>query len=205
MWPLWGTVAWTWWLGDMLGILVVTPLILVWRSWPQPKYGRTAWLVSISYLLSAGLVSGAVFFGELGLARAYYAYPILVWAALAGAQRGVTAAVATVAALAVWGTTDQITLSGPEAVTRNILALQEFLGITTTSFLVMGAIVSERTQSQVALIQANKALQADIIRRKQAEERFTKAFTASPVALSITRLDNGCFVDVNDSFLRRNP
>lgn len=49
----------------------------------------------------------------------------------------------------------------------------------------------------------------DISRRKYAEEllrlseqRFSKAFHASPDPVSITRLRDGCLVDVNESFLR---
>ena len=48
----------------------------------------------------------------------------------------------------------------------------------------------------------------DISDRKRAEatlrlseERFAKAFRASPAALTITRLTDGCFLDVNESFL----
>jgi PAS domain S-box-containing protein len=36
---------------------------------------------------------------------------------------------------------------------------------------------------------------------RQAEERFEKAFRASPAALAVTRLADGLFVDVNDRFL----
>ncbi|MBI4188099.1 MAG: GAF domain-containing protein [Chloroflexi bacterium] len=36
---------------------------------------------------------------------------------------------------------------------------------------------------------------------RQSEERFAKAFHASPMALAITRLVDGCFVDVNDAYL----
>jgi PAS domain S-box-containing protein len=46
--------------------------------------------------------------------------------------------------------------------------------------------ISERKQAEAAL--------------RQSEERFSKAFHASPVAISITTLE-GCFLDVNDSFL----
>jgi PAS domain S-box-containing protein len=54
-----------------------------------------------------------------------------------------------------------------------------------------------------------QGLKIDISKRKQAEaqarqseERFSKAFRASPMAISITRLSDGYFTDVNDSFLR---
>ena len=36
---------------------------------------------------------------------------------------------------------------------------------------------------------------------KESEERFSKAFHSSPVGLSISRIDDGTFIDVNQSFL----
>jgi PAS domain S-box-containing protein len=36
---------------------------------------------------------------------------------------------------------------------------------------------------------------------RQSEERFSKAFRSNPQPMSITRLDNGLYVDVNESFL----
>ncbi|HET9221314.1 MAG TPA: PAS domain S-box protein [Roseiflexaceae bacterium] len=48
--------------------------------------------------------------------------------------------------------------------------------------------ITERTRTESAL--------------RQSEERFAKAFRASPAALSITRLADGRFVDVNDQFLQ---
>jgi PAS domain S-box-containing protein len=39
-------------------------------------------------------------------------------------------------------------------------------------------------------------------RQRQAEERFEKAFRASPAAISISALKDGRFVDVNDAFVR---
>ena len=54
-----------------------------------------------------------------------------------------------------------------------------------------------------------QGLKVDITTRKEAEaqarqseERFSKAFRASPIAISITRLSDGLFTDVNNSFLR---
>jgi PAS domain S-box-containing protein len=52
-------------------------------------------------------------------------------------------------------------------------------------------------------------IKIDITQRKEAEamarqseERFSKAFRASPIAVSITRVSDGLFADVNDSFLQ---
>jgi len=65
---------------------------------------------------------------------------------------------------------------------------------TFISILVLGVVivalnreVSERQRAGVSL--------------RQSEERFAKAFHASPAALSIARLDNGCLLDVNEKFL----
>ena len=39
------------------------------------------------------------------------------------------------------------------------------------------------------------------IRRRQAEDRFAKSFKANPQPISLTRVSDGLYVDVNDSFL----
>lgn len=54
-----------------------------------------------------------------------------------------------------------------------------------------------------------QGLKIDITKHKEAEtqarqskERFSKAFRASPTAISITRISDGSFADVNESFLQ---
>jgi len=46
------------------------------------------------------------------------------------------------------------------------------------------------------------AITRDIGDRKKAEERFYKAFHANPEPITIARLDDGMYIDVNESFLR---
>jgi len=46
------------------------------------------------------------------------------------------------------------------------------------------------------------AITRDITDRKKAEERFYKAFQANPEPITIARLDDGVYIDVNEGFLR---
>jgi PAS domain S-box-containing protein len=52
----------------------------------------------------------------------------------------------------------------------------------------------EHTQSALRHAEAGRTL---------SEERFTKVFQASPIAFSITTVDEGLFIDVNEAFERR--
>lgn len=65
------------------------------------------------------------------------------------------------------------------------------------------------SQVEVAGTKLYTVILRDITERKQAEEalrqseeRFAKAFRVSSAALSITRFADGCFIDVNESFLK---
>jgi two-component system, cell cycle sensor histidine kinase and response regulator CckA len=60
-------------------------------------------------------------------------------------------------------------------------------------------VINQRTAELRA---ANDVLKTQIRERTQAEERFTKAFRASPMPLAIRTLDQERYVDVNESFLR---
>jgi PAS domain S-box-containing protein len=55
---------------------------------------------------------------------------------------------------------------------------------------------------QRQLQQQNDQLQREIRDRQRAEERFTKAFRASPNPITLTRLPDWEFIEVNPSFLR---
>ncbi|HEY9738139.1 MAG TPA: ATP-binding protein [Trichocoleus sp.] len=55
---------------------------------------------------------------------------------------------------------------------------------------------------QHQLQQQNAQLQQEICDRKRAEEKFAKAFRASPSPITLTSLTDGQFLEVNPSFLR---
>jgi PAS domain S-box-containing protein len=66
--------------------------------------------------------------------------------------------------------------------------------------------VSDRKAAEEALRRANEALESRVRERTAAlhasEEKFFKAFAANPAALTLARVSDNRFVDVNETFLR---
>lgn len=61
--------------------------------------------------------------------------------------------------------------------------------------------VAEQVAQAIERKRSQAELRASADRLRQSEERFSKAFRASPIILSIARLADGQFIDVNEAFL----
>ncbi len=148
-WPsAWGT----WWLGDGIGVLVVTPVLL---AWAIPLAELRAWIVSlrIQRVLEAGLlllslvgVTRYVFGG--GHDYPYAVFPCLIWAAMRFGPRGAATAILVVSSLAVLGTlqgTGPFVKGSPN---QSLDFLQTFMGVVAMTTLVLAAAVAERDRSE---------------------------------------------------------
>src|SRR5260370_3779465 len=99
----------TWWLGDGVGAVVVTPLVLL--RWENPRLGWTGRQTIEVALLFLGLCSTAwvVFGGRFHSALKNYPFeylciPFLIWATFRFGRRKATTAVCALAVIATWGT-----------------------------------------------------------------------------------------------------
>jgi PAS domain S-box-containing protein len=91
-----------------------------------------------------------------------------------------------VAFLSIWGAVhERGPFTGPTPLS-NVLSLQLFLLFAAIPFMVLAALVEERKQSEEAL--------------KKSEEKFSKAFRVSPVALTVTSAKDHRYIEVNDTF-----
>lgn len=145
----------TWWLGDAIGALLVTPLILVWATRPRldisPHRMTEAALLMVGLIVASLLIYIVPITRSSGLGHEYVFFPLLMWAAIRFGQRGAVTATVLVSALAVAGT---VLGQGPfiQATTHeSLFALQIFMGITGATFLVLGASISERERSKEEL------------------------------------------------------
>lgn len=161
-----------WWLGDMMGILVVAPLLLVAcrhrRVLPQ---GRE--LAEAAVLAAAIVGISHAIFGTPELAgHGYYpaalaVFPLVIWGALRFGHWGAVGATSIISTLAIWGTSQG---SGPFAVTSMVDSLVgwcAFANILAVTGLLLAASRAEQQRDQAALEQARDHLEQRVLERTQ--------------------------------------
>jgi signal transduction histidine kinase/CheY-like chemotaxis protein len=146
------TLWWVWWLGDALGALMLTPLLVVWVDRSQVR--RQSALEG-SILLAALLAVSVISF--IGLPHVsgteYVVFPFLIWAALRFGPAGSVTATAAADVIAVWAThlgAGPFAGAGPE---QGLVPLQIFMAVAGTTGLLLGAVAAEdrRTKQELRL------------------------------------------------------
>ena len=150
-------IAWrAWWVGDMIGDLVVAPMILVWsRALAKgPRASRVYESAALAAI--AAITVTIVFISPLrttveGFSGIYLVYPVLIWAAVRFGPRGAISTGFIISAAAIIATVGG---SGPfvhAQLHQSLLALQIFVGVQAATFLVLGASIGERRETARAL------------------------------------------------------
>jgi PAS domain S-box-containing protein len=155
----------TWWTGDVLGGLIVAPVILAW-SGPGRREGSTRGLVEL-----VALSIGALIAAELGLGRFvdpgvlrqvdyhYLLFPFVIWAALRFGVRGAAIMTLTVATASVVHT---VRGAGPFiglTTTNTLFAVSCYLAAVAITGLVLAAAVRwERQEATQALAVSQQRL-----------------------------------------------
>ena len=191
--------AWrAWWVGDVIGDLLVAPAILVWAAAPGVRRATRHWVETVALTLAV-VVIGYLVFGTHADAfhQAYLIFPLMVWAALRYAQRGAASAAFAVSVIAVWGT---VTGHGPfvqGALYESLFGLQTFMGVTASTFLVLGASISERRAAIQAVTMAIAEQQRLHAERDIAHQRLVTVLEQSPIAIGIAEAPSGRFIFLN--------
>ena len=158
--------AWqVWWLGDAMGVLIVTPLFFPTRREFTTPFKKSSMIEPFALLFGLVATCLAIFGGRLGLgmkddALAFLAFPFVIWAAIR--FRGFGAAIATflIAAISVWATAHG---NGPFVKHNplyNAALLQIFIAVTAITGLVLGAVITERAEAEEASDTKDKLLRA---------------------------------------------
>jgi diguanylate cyclase (GGDEF)-like protein len=151
-WNLYGPIWLTWWLGDAVGALVFTPLVLLW--WENPRLHWTRKQMMELFFLFAGLfVTGwIVFLGPFhdilkDYPLEYLCVPFLIWAAFRFGRRKAATVIAFLAAIATWGTVHGFGPFSQEFQNTSLILLQTFIGIMAITTLALAAEVTEHNRA----------------------------------------------------------
>ena len=170
-----GTIWFTWWLGDAAGVLLVTPLLITWSTQPQlgwaPGQRIEAALLFLSLLIGMHVgFGGWLLDQDTHYPLTFVPLPWLVWAAFRFGPREAATAAAVTSGIAVWDTLNGLGPFVRDTINESLLLLQSFVGIVTVTILTMAALVAERRDAQARLRKAHDTLETRVDERTRETE-----------------------------------
>ncbi|MEU4443136.1 MASE1 domain-containing protein [Actinosynnema sp. NPDC050801] len=144
----WST--WTvWWTGDALGVLVLVPIVLAFRSLRLRNHPLRRWVEAAGLLVSTAVVMAVASTNDLRLM--YLVFPFLIWAALRFQHLGTAPCALVATTLAARGAARS---TGPFAdldLVVRMVTLQAFNGTAVLTALLLSAVIAERNAARRAI------------------------------------------------------
>ena len=158
-----------WWLGDVVGILLITPLIYTiynnrYITYSLIDMGEIFSLFTL-FVLFIQFVFGAYLENQVIYSLPFLVIPLLMWVAYRFSSRETSIAVLLVALGATIGT---INGYGPFVHTNvniSLMVLQLYLGVIAVLALVLSASVEERKNTQKEAVRLGESLERRVMKR----------------------------------------
>lgn len=160
----------TWWAGDAVGVVVITPVLLAWGR-PERLLRKARPLEAFAVLATLVLVSGYVFFSGPtnffgGETHAFLCLPPLIWMSLRLGSRGVVTGLLVLAVFAIWGTGHQLgPFAGGPPLNYSLLSLDSFLAVSVLICLCTMAASWMRREAADGWREANRTLETRVAER----------------------------------------
>lgn len=154
-----------WWTGDAMGVLIVAPFLLTFRSFRLGKWSWARRLEGAALLVLVFAVARFAFWGELPVL--YLVFPLLIWSSWRLRQEGATAAALTASGVAVWAAVEGAGPFAQGSLFDKMFVLQAFNATAALASLVLAAIVKERESDRRALLRAGAELEERVRNRTE--------------------------------------
>jgi len=160
----------TWWLGDAVGAIVVTPfLVLLARPTASVNF-RKRGVELVLFTASVVFVCGIVFNGWFhpqapNVPLAFLIFPIFVWAGFRFSPREAAASSVLVSTLAIRGTMSGFGPFVRSSENASLLLLQAFVAVASVITLAVAALVAERRRIEDQVRTLNDALEERVAAR----------------------------------------
>jgi len=144
-WEQFARTAWVWWGGNVLGIIVVVPVLLLLRRLRLPERPGEAVALAAATL---GVCMEVFLGGWVGPGAVYvetlFFFPLAVWAALRFGTHGTAFTSLLIAVLSIWGTVRGLGPFAQEPRERALLFVQLIIAINAVTGLLLAAVIAER-------------------------------------------------------------
>ncbi|MCM2415766.1 MASE1 domain-containing protein [Streptomyces sp. RKAG290] len=154
-WSVWAA----WWAGDVMGVLVVTPVLLVLRRARMPR-ATDRWAEAGALLVVA--VAGSLLATRSSLSMLYLVFPILIWAALRFRLAGSAPCALLASVLAVVAGTDRVGPFAGHSIIEVMVNLTILNGAVALTALLLAAVVAEQQNVRRRIERACEEL-ADVV------------------------------------------
>lgn len=218
-WDNVGAIWFTWWVGDSVGALLVTPLLLAWYAKPRVRWTWRRLPEGVLLLLTL-LLFGLDMFGPVSYHHSlrigphpmtFLAVPVLLWAVFRFGRRGAMTATVMFSAIALWGTLQGAGPFANAAPNEALLLVQSYMGVIAVTILAVAATQQQLDQYRRQLEAANTELTAASLtdaltgasNRRGFDQRLAEELeraTRYRQPLSLLLLDVDLFKQHNDAF-----
>ena len=147
---LFRTVLATWWLGDYVGVVIVTPIILSIYNLKNYKESKDSTLEFIIHLIILVAVSSVIFSnsGTVLSEMSFIILPFLLWMVYRFSVPYVSIAVTIVSFISVFGTVNGYGPFVRGELNESLLLLQVFMGITAVTFTALAITLNKESKKE---------------------------------------------------------
>ena len=148
-WTNYGAIWVTWWLGDVTGDLIFTPLVLLWGirwklAWKKEEAVEVGVLLLLLALLSAVVFGGWLEISAKNYPIAFICGPIVIWTAFRFTQRETATGIFILSVIAVWGTVRGFGPFVGQSENQSLLTVQSWTAVLAITAMALSAGMAER-------------------------------------------------------------
>ncbi|QDZ40006.1 EAL domain-containing protein [Euhalothece natronophila Z-M001] len=152
------TILFQWAVGDAMGVLIITPLILTWVKSPLTNISRKrfSFILGFTFLIITNLfIFGIIempFLQNNIYPFQYLSFPFLIWAGYEFKQPGATLGIFITVLIAIWGTMQETgPFSQADTPDTALLLLWSFFTVISLATLILGTASSENEKAKERL------------------------------------------------------
>lgn len=208
------TVWLTWWVGDAVGALVVTPIIMAWLvprdvapAFPSTRVVEAVVVGGIGLAIAYFVFGGLLVVNTVNAPVAFLTLPALVWIGMRLGRRATTTTTLLVATVAIWGTVRGTGPFSTMPLDLSLIVLQGFVGVAALCALALCVTAYESFISLMALTDAHNQLEEHVAARTRDLQRVSDSLKESEArwrALSVSSPDHLLLIDLDGKILSVN-